>query len=187
MPPHDDPTDAELLQRVAQGDMGAMKALYLRHATALTRFVTQYVRDHATAADVVQTTMLEVWRSADRFEGRSEARTWMLAMAKFKAIDHIRRQSKLSVVDPQSAAFEDVDAQNAESIVAAAQDAAQLRDCVARLPDQQRAAIHLAFFQDLTYAEVADIEGVPEGTIKTRIFHAKKLLMRCLTSDGTKS
>lgn len=181
MPRQNDQTDTALMREVAQGDMVAMKALYARHAPALERFAIHYVRDRSEVADVVQTTMMEVWRTAAKFEGRSSVRTWILSMAKYKAIDQQRRQSKVSVVDPQSAAFEAVDDQTAEAIVSAAQDDALLHDCVAALPDQQRSAIHLAFFQELTYAEVAEMEGVAEGTIKTRIFHAKKLLMRCLS------
>lgn len=174
------------MRQVAQRDMAAMKTLYERHASALRRFAAHYVRDPAEVADVVQTTMLEVWRNADRFEGRSAVRTWILSLAKFKAIDHARKQAKVSVLDPQSTTFEAVDERNAETIVAAAQDDQRLRDCVSQLPDAQRSAIHLAFFEDLTYGEVADVEGVAEGTVKTRIFHAKKLLMRCLLAHEKK-
>ena len=173
------PTDIEILARVAQGDVAAMRTLYLRHSEALQRFVASRLRDKFEVADVVHNTMLEVWRSAGRFEGRSNVRSWMFSIARFKTIDHIRKQSRTELAAPD----EDLpdETPDAEAVIAASQDAARVRDCVDKLAGHQRVAVHMAFFEDMTYAEIAEIEDVPQGTIKTRIFHAKKLLMRCLS------
>ncbi|MEL6678876.1 MAG: sigma-70 family RNA polymerase sigma factor, partial [Pseudomonadota bacterium] len=73
-----------------------------------------------------------------------------------------------------------------ETVLTAAEDAKRLRACVEDLPDRQRAVVHLAFFEDMTCAEISTVEGIPEGTVKTRIYHAKKLLMRCLSRCGKK-
>lgn len=172
--------DRQLIARIAQGDMAAMKLFYHRHSPTVQRFAQRYVNDPVEAADIVQITMMEVWRSAADYKGQSSPRTWVLSIAKFKSIDHVRRDARATPTDPQSEAFNAVDDATAETIVATAQDAARVRACVAALPQAQRSAIHLAFFADQTYAEVAAIEGVPEGTIKTRIYHAKQALMRCL-------
>lgn len=71
-----------------------------------------------------------------------------------------------------------------EALAAAASDAARVRDCLDKLSDTHRSAIHLAFYQELPYAEIAAIEEVPVGTIKTRVMHAKRLLMQCLGALG---
>lgn len=175
-------SDAALLARVAAGDMAAMKALYMAHADAVLRFVRTRVRDEAEAADIVHDTMLKVWRGAAGFEGRSSVLSWILTLARNGAVDHIRKQARVSLGDADET-IPDGDP-DPEAVLGAAQDAARLRACVEELPERQRAAIHLAFFQEMTLAEVARIESVAEGTVKSRVFHAKQLLMRCLSRGG---
>ena len=94
-------------------------------------------------------------------------------------MDHLRRQGRQVAAELEDTAPDH--APSPEAVVAAAQDAARLRACIAKLAHAQRAAIHLAFFEELSLAQVARIEQTPESTIKSRIFHAKRLLMRCLT------
>lgn len=171
--------DTDLLARVAAGDMAAMRALYMAHAAAVQRFVRTRLRDEFAVADIVQDTMLSVWRGAAGFEQRCTIRAWILSLARNKMIDHLRKQTRQASAEPdESIPSEDPDA---EAVVVAAEDARRVRACVDALSDRQRAVVHLAFFEDLSYPEIAAIEKVPEGTVKTRIFHAKKLLMRCLS------
>ncbi len=176
--------DAALLARVAEGDMTAMKALYVAHADAVTRFVRSRVRDEAEAADIVHDTMLTVWRAAAGFQGRSSVLSWILSMARNKTVDHIRKQSRvtLGAVDET---IPDGDP-DPEAVLGATQDAARLRACVEELPERQRAVIHLAYFEDMTCGEIAGIEAVPEGTVKSRIYHAKQVLLRCLSRGAGK-
>jgi RNA polymerase sigma-70 factor (ECF subfamily) len=159
--------------------MAAMKALYMAHTGAVTRFVRSRVRDEAEAADIVHDTMLAVWRAAGKFEGRASVLSWILSMARNKTIDHIRKQTRvtLGAVDEEVA---DGDP-DPEAALGAAQDAARLRACVEELPERQRAVIHLAYFEEMTCAAIAEIESVPDGTVKSRLYHAKQLLLRCLT------
>lgn len=171
--------DQSLLSRTAAGDMDAMKVLYQRHAQAVQRFVQTRIRDHFEVSDIVHNTMLDVWRTAGRFEGRSNARSWILSIARNKMVDFIRKQSRTELAEPDQNAPDE--SPNAEAVITASQDAAHVRECVDKLPTQQRSAIHLAFFEEMTYGEIAEVNNVPEGTIKTRIYHAKKLLMRCLS------
>lgn len=171
--------DRQLLTMIAAGDKTAMRALYLRHSEAVQRFIQTRVRDHFEVSDILHNTMLDVWRSAARFEGRANARSWILSIARNKAVDHIRKQSRTQLGEPDETIPDDTP--DPEAVLAASQDAVRLRKCVSELGDHMRAAIHLAFFEDMTYPEIAKAENVPEGTIKTRIFHAKKLLMRCLS------
>lgn len=173
------PTDTLifLLGRIAAGDKKAMKALYVSVGPDVHRFIQTRMRDPQDAADILQETMLEVWRQAGSFAGRSAARTWIFAIARNKAADRARR-----TVPTGAQADESVpdDAPTPEAALAALEEGTALRDCVAKLGDTHRSVIHLAFFRDLSYAEIAEIEDCALGTVKTRIFHAKKLLMHCL-------
>ncbi|WP_299029237.1 sigma-70 family RNA polymerase sigma factor [uncultured Sulfitobacter sp.] len=171
--------DAVLIARVGQGDMTAMKSLYEVHAAAVARFVRPRVRDLTEADDIVHDTMLSVWRGAAGFQGRCSVRSWILTLARNKTVDHIRKQARVTLADADETQIDD--APDPEVVLGAAQDAARVRACLDKLPERQRAAIHLAFYEDMTCAEVGIVENVPEGTVKSRIFHAKKNLMRCLS------
>ena len=172
--------DAGLVARVGAGDKAAMKLLYDAHSDALYHFIRTRLRDPFEAADVMQEVFLEVWRAAARFEGRAAVRTWIFGIARNKAIDRVRRGARLVLAEPDANLPDD--APNPEALAGAASDAARVRDCIGRLSDAHRSAIHLAFYRELTYGEIAEIEGVPVGTIKTRILHAKRLLMHCLAT-----
>lgn len=172
--------DRALLKRVAAGDKGAMKLLYERHHAGLLTFVESRLRDPMEAFDVVQDTFLDVWRSASRHEERSSVKTWMFSIARNKTIDRFRRKGREIPLDED---FDPPDPMpNAEAVIEAASDAALVRACIDKLSPTHARAIRLAFYEDMGYAEIAELEQVPEGTIKTRIFHAKKLLMQCLAA-----
>ena len=173
--------DADLLRRIGAGDRAALKALYERHSDALYKFLRYRLRDPFEAADVMQDVFLEIWRAAGRFEGRSAARTWMFGIARNRAVDRMRRGVREVTAHEPDTEIAD-EAPDPEAVVVAASDAARVRDCIARLSDTHRSAIHLAFYEELPYGEIAAIEGVPLGTIKTRILHAKRLLMHCLAA-----
>ncbi len=171
-------SDKELAQRIAKSDKAAMQTLYERYHDALFAFLRGRGADAASAADTLQDTMLEIWRTSARYSGQASFKTWMFAIARNKLIDRNRRSARLSLVEevPESA---DPDP-NPEALAMAARDADRLRSCLGRLKLAHRHVIRLAFFEDLTYEEIADIEDVPKGTVKTRIYHAKQLLLRCL-------
>lgn len=171
--------DGDLIRRVGAGDRAALKALYERHADALHRFLRYRLRDPFEAADVVQEVFLDIWRSAGRFEGRAAARTWIFGIARNKAVDRMRRGAR-EVTAPEPDTDIADEAPDPEAAAVAASDAARLRACIARLSDSHRSAIHLAYYEELPYGEIATIEGVPVGTVKTRMMHARRLLMHCL-------
>ncbi|MEM7664014.1 MAG: sigma-70 family RNA polymerase sigma factor [Pseudomonadota bacterium] len=175
-------SDKRVLEKVAQGDKSAMRILYDRHAPGLRRFVENWIANKNDAADVVHETMLDVWRSAGRFEGRSAVKSWMYSIARNKAVDRNRRGAR-TVLDEPDVETPD-DAPNPEEVMQSFQDAARVRACVEKLSGPHKTAIQLAFFEDLSYKEVAEIENCPVGTIKTRIMHAKKLLMHCLSQEA---
>jgi RNA polymerase sigma-70 factor (ECF subfamily) len=170
--------DATLIARIAGADKAAMKLLYERHSDALYHFIRSRLRDPFEAADVMQEVFLEIWRAAGRFEGRSAARTWIFGIARNKAVDRMRRGAREVPAEPNAELPDE--APNPEDVAVAASDAVRVRDCIGQLSATHRAAIQLAFYGDLAYGDIAAIEGVPLGTVKTRILHAKRLLMRCL-------
>lgn len=172
--------DEALLLGVAAGDKAAMRTLYNKMAPIAQRFALTYVSDAVEVADIVQNAMLDVWQSAARFDNRSSVRTWILAITRNKAIDHLRKTRRTVLSEPDDQIPDDTP--NPEATIAAAQESAKIRICIEALSESHRTAIHLAFFQELTYREAAEVEKVPESTIKTRIFHAKKLLLRCVSA-----
>jgi len=157
-----------------------MKALYDRHSGPLYHFLRGRIGDSFEAADAMQEAFLEVWRSASRFEGRSTVKTWLFGIARNKAVDRLRKTSRQVLAEPDDTIPDD--APNPEDVIAASSDAARVRECIGKLSGPHQTGVRLAFFEDLSYPEVAEVEGVPVGTIKTRIHHAKKLLMRCITA-----
>ena len=173
--------DTDLLRRVGAGDRAALKALYERHADALHKFLRYRLRDPFEAGDVVHEVFLEIWRGAARFEGRAAPRTWIFGIARHKAVDRMRRGTReIATPEPDTGIADD--APDAEAVVVAASDAARLRACIETLSDSHRSVIHLAYYEELPYGEIAVIEGVPVGTVKTRVMHAKRLLLHCLTT-----
>ncbi|MGF1543326.1 MAG: RNA polymerase sigma factor [Parvularculaceae bacterium] len=168
------------LAQAGRGDKGAMKAIYEAFADPIARFARSRGADPVEAADVAHETLLEAWRVAARFEGRSSVKSWMFGIARNKTVDRLRKAARERVAEPDENAPDD--APDAEQVMAALQEGARLRRCIADLSPPHRTAIQLAFYEELSYAEIAEIEDCPVGTVKTRIHHAKKLLMRCLTA-----
>ncbi|MBF9036437.1 sigma-70 family RNA polymerase sigma factor [Rhodobacterales bacterium HKCCE2091] len=167
-----------LMSAIAGGDKQALAALYRALEKPVFRFIRSRLNDPFEAGDILHDVFMEVWRSAGRFEGRSKVQTWIFGIAYRKVIDAHRRRGRMDVTDE----FPDTpdDSPDAVACLASAEEAEHVRHCLGKLKDDHRAAISMAFYDDMTYAEIAEVAGVPEGTVKTRVFHAKKLLMHCL-------
>jgi RNA polymerase sigma factor (sigma-70 family) len=172
-------TDAFLIQRIAGGDKTALAALYRAYEKPVYRFILSRLNDPHEAADILHEVFLNIWRVAATFEGRSQVRTWIFGIAYRKVIDTHRKRARVTLTDevPETGDMED----SAETQYGAEQEAGHLRFCMGRLSDDHRSAISLAFYEDMTCAQIAEVAGVPEGTIKSRLFHARKLLQHCLT------
>src|SRR5881398_3915084 len=100
-------SDEVLIGRIANGDRLAMQVLFARHHVRVYRFVLRLVRQEATAEDLISEVFLDVWRQADRFEGRSAVSTWLLAIARFKALSSLRRRKDVELDDDAANAIED--------------------------------------------------------------------------------
>ncbi|MFN3954348.1 MAG: RNA polymerase sigma factor [Pararhodobacter sp.] len=168
-----------LIKRIANGDKQALAELYRIYERPVYRFILSRMNDPHEAADILHDVFMDIWRVAARFEGRSHVRTWIFGIAYRKAIDTHRRKRRMEVTDEVPEPEETAEA--AECALAAAQESAHLRDCMSGLSDEHQNAISLAFFEDMTCGQIAEIAGVPEGTIKSRLHHAKKLLLHCLS------
>lgn len=175
-------TNAELhllLREMAKGSRSALARFYEELEKPVFRFILSKLNDRQEASDILHEVFLDVWRAADRFEGRSTVKTWVFGIAYRKTMDHFRKHSRMTVT-AELPDLED-EAPGAFSCLVTAEEAAHLKTCLDDLKHEHRTAIELAFYEDMTYHEIAAVMDVPEGTIKSRIYHAKKLLLKCLS------
>ncbi|WP_420861219.1 RNA polymerase sigma factor [Algirhabdus cladophorae] len=171
-------SDTDLIEQIAKGDTTAMKVFFERHQPALFAFLRGRGADAQMADDAVQDAMLDVWRTASTFQGRANAKTWLFTIGRNKMIDRQRKSARLSIVDDIPETVDD--SPSAEAVLMASEDANRVKNCLSKLKPHHLNVIRLAFYEDMTYAQIGTLEDVPEGTIKARIFYAKKLLLRCL-------
>jgi RNA polymerase sigma-70 factor, ECF subfamily len=161
---------AALMERVAAADERALAELYGHMNRKIFAFALRHVDDRDLAEGVVVETMFEAWKNARHFIGGSSVSTWILGIARHKALDEVRRRARYVPLDETNGA------EIADDGIAAHQTREQLNECIARLPSEQKECIHLAFFQEMSLAEIAELQGVPENTVKTRLFHARRKL-----------
>ncbi|WP_157960478.1 sigma-70 family RNA polymerase sigma factor [Marinimicrobium alkaliphilum] len=173
-------TDEQLLDAMAAGDMDAMTAFYRRHETRVYRYLMAKLNDSFVAADLLNEVMLDVWRSATRFAGRAKVTTWMLGIANNKVLTYWRKQGRREFTELDDNLTDETPAADLEQAVAAVQDGDRLRAGMQGLSPPHREVLHLVFFEELDYADIANILQVPEGTVKSRVYHAKNLLKKQL-------
>jgi len=171
-------SDESLLTAIANGDEQAMQRFFSQYANDVYRFVMGRCGDSHLASDILNVVMLDVWRQADRFQGRSKVTTWLMGIARHKLIDHYRREQRHQHDELDTATVDP--APPSEQVVAAAQHAEWVKRCLEGLGGLQRDIVHLAFYQDMAYPEIAEIVECPVGTVKSRMFHAREALRRCL-------
>ena len=179
-----DGTQAEaLLARVAAQDAESRKSfrtLYEAFSRDVYAFAWNRLRDARESEEVVIDTMHELWRSAGRFRGDSAFRTWLLGIARHKILDRIRgREPRHEDIDELGESVEDESPDVVEKLAAAARSLGVQR-CMKGLSSQHRECLHLLYFQDMSIHEMAAVQSVPEGTIKTRLFHARQKIKECL-------
>jgi RNA polymerase sigma-70 factor, ECF subfamily len=178
-----DIADADLLERIAEGDRTAIQTLFSRHNQRVYRFVLRFVDDRALAEDLVNEVFAEIWRNAARFKGDSRVSTWMLAIARLKAISSLRRRKDGELDEAAAAAIPDL-ADDPEVMLQKKDRVAILRQCLSHLSSAHREIIDLTYYQEKSVHEVAAIVGVPTNTVKTRIFYARKRMLELLQEVG---
>jgi RNA polymerase sigma-70 factor, ECF subfamily len=176
-------SDELLLRNVAEGDKAAMHIMYARHRTKVFRFIQRIVRNTAVAEDLVSQVFLDVWRSANRFENRARVSTWLLSIARLKALSTLRGQRYENVVQDNFHGMID-DADTPEVALDRKKTKATLRACIEKLSPAHREIIDLIYYRETSVAEASEIVGIPHATVKSRIFYARKQLARILVSIG---
>jgi RNA polymerase sigma-70 factor (ECF subfamily) len=175
--------DALLLRSIAAGDKCAMRVLFQRHNVRIYRFVLCLVRNASLAEDIVSEVFLAAWKGAGEFKAESQVTTWLLAIARHKAISALRRRAEAQLDDHTAAAI--VDPRDDPETRLDKQDRSRIvQKCLTRLSPAHREIIDLVYYHGKPIKEVAQIVGVPEGTVKTRMFHARKLMSKMLTAAG---
>jgi len=172
-------SDEVLIRRIAGGDQLAMQTLFVRHRVALYRWLLRLVGDEALAEDLLSDVFLDVWRQAAKFEARSSVSTWLLAIARHKAMSALRRRTNDPLDDEIMAEIPD-NADSAEVILQKQDDIAVLRQCLTQLSPAHREIIDLVYYHEKSIAEVAEIIGAPQNTVKTRMFYARKRVTELL-------
>lgn len=171
------------IHRIGKGDKAALEQLYQRYASRIFRFVIRMMKDEAKAEELVNDVMMEIWKSAASFEGRSSPSTWILGIARFRTLNAVRGK-KLDTVELSQAPEAVDEREDASAAKSHEQLRALMRQTIARLPDEHREVVELTFFHDCSYKEIADILQCPENTVKTRMYHAKAKLKPWLTNLG---
>jgi RNA polymerase sigma-70 factor (ECF subfamily) len=175
--------DRELIRRIAARDQTAMSALYARHHVRLYRYLLRLTRNEAMAEELMNEVFLETWRKAGSFEGRSAVSTWLMSIAHNRAISLLRKRGEEPLDD--AAAAQIADAEDSPEVALQKQDKAEaLRACMERLSTDHREIIDLVYYHDKSVAEAAEIIGIPENTVKTRMFYARKKLGELMQEAG---
>jgi RNA polymerase sigma factor (sigma-70 family) len=184
VPVTDEPSraDVTLLSAVADGDGAALTELYRRHGRALFGYLLRLAGDRMTAEEILQDTLLAVWRSAAAFEGRSGARTWLFGVARRQAYQRLRLSPAPTPAEPVHLPDP---APGPEELAILAAGGTPVAAAVARLPDHHREVIALALVAGLSLVEVAAVLGVPVGTVKSRLHHGRAALVRMLRAEET--
>jgi len=163
----------DLLARVARKDEASFQGLYEEFAGRVFRYALTLLRDRHLAEEVVQETMITVWSKASTYSGSSRVSTWIFGIARHKAYDILKGEKKGArttggtvIIDDPAPRIE-----RKEQVLAA----------IDSLPPDQREIVFLTFYENLPYKAIADLLGIPEGTVKSRMYHAKKKLAEALT------
>ncbi len=167
-------SELRLVRRVADGEPAAFDALYRLYHPRLARFLDRITRRQSVIDEVVDDTMLVVWKRAGSFNGRSKVSTWIFAIAYRKALKALKRWDE-PIEDLSADAMIEA-GPGPEAQVGAAEARVALLRALATLPLEQRSVVDLTYFHGIGYREIAQIIDCPVDTVKTRMFHARRKL-----------
>jgi RNA polymerase sigma-70 factor (ECF subfamily) len=177
-------SDDGLIKAIAAGSQSAMRTLYARHHVRVFRFIAHLVTDSGRAEDLVSEVFIDVWSQADRFEGRSQVSTWILSIARYKALSALLAQRRRRIVELDGTAMELIEdtSDTPEQSVLSRDRRAQLRGCLAQMSREHREVIDLVYYHEKSVEEVAEIIQMPKNTVKTRMFYARKRLAQVMST-----
>lgn len=171
-----------LLGRIEQRDEGAFRELYRAFSRKLYAYVLRQLSNEAQAEEIVSDTLYEVWKAPERFRGDSQFSTWLIGIARNKVLMAWRGRKP----DADHDDLDDVAETLASNEPGAFEQLAQqqrsegVRHCMSKLSSEHRECIHLVFYEGMSVGDVAKTQQCPEGTVKTRLFHARQKLKNCL-------
>ena len=175
--------DAELLRRIGQGDEDAMAAFYREHGRVVFAQVLLVAGERVLAEEIVQDTMLAVWRGAGSFRGESSVRSWVIAIARRQTRDRLRAR-RLRVVDDAFLADQPGTGPGPEVMALDRAELAEVKGAIRELAPAHREVLGLAFGSGLSLPEVAAVLEIPVGTVKSRLAAARTALHRILNEKG---
>ena len=172
--------DSVLIHKVISGDREAFKQLYALYHKRIFAYLLKILSDKETAEEVLNDVMFEVWRSAANFKGQSKLATWIFGIAHNKAMNALRKTkgkefSELEEIESKENPQTEVEKKNLGQ---------KIKNALTHLSEEHRAVIELTFYHGFSYAEIAEIVDCPVNTVKTRMFHAKRLLHGILNKMG---
>ena len=180
-PEADEGRVAQLLSDIARGNERAMETLYKMFSRKIYAYALHRCNDATEAEEAVIETMHEVWKHPERFRGESKFSTWLIGIARHKMIDAMRaREPEHSDIEEYGEILAD-DSMSAFEMIAERQRRRGVEDCMQKLSQEHRECLHLTLYQELSLIEVARMQNVPENTVKTRLFHARKNMKDCLS------
>jgi RNA polymerase sigma-70 factor (ECF subfamily) len=179
-------TDGALLRRIGEGDVSAVAELYDRYAQMLFPLALRIVRDRAEAEDVVHDAFVTVTdRAAQYAPDRGSVAAWLVTLVRNLSIDRTRRRDRRGALERDVIAHEPAAAvETPETLTSDAAERVKIRRALAMLPDAQRETLEVAFFEGLTYPEIAARENLPLGTIKSRAARALAALREALAHEA---
>jgi RNA polymerase sigma-70 factor (ECF subfamily) len=176
-------SDEMLIGQIAAGDKTALRTLFARHQVKVFRFALRIVRDAALAEDTVSETFIEAWQHAGRYEGRASVSSWLLGIARHRALDAARRRPTESL-DCEAAQNAVDPARDPEAELGRKDTGAVVRRALAALSREHAEIVDLVYYQEKSIREIVEILGIPENTVKTRMFYARKRLAALVAAEG---
>jgi RNA polymerase sigma-70 factor (ECF subfamily) len=175
-------SDEVLIRRIADGDQLAMRTLFTRHRLPIYRWLLRMAGDEALADDLLGDVFLEVWRRAVSFEGRSSVSTWLLAIARHKALSARRRRPTDAELNDELASTVADPSDDPERVLEKKNREELLRQSLARLSREHGEVIDLVYYHGKSIKDVAEIVGIDKATVKTRMFYARKKLAKLVAA-----
>jgi len=175
--------DLRLLGRIGQGDEDAMAAFYRQHGRVVLAQALLVTGERVLAEEIVQDTMLAVWRGAGAFRGESSVRSWVIAIARRQTRDRLRGQ-RLRVVDDAFLADRPIAGPGPEATALDRAELAEVKAAIGELAPAHRELLGLVFGAGLSLPEAASVLGIPVGTVKSRLTSARSALSRILNEKG---
>ena len=180
-PTNRDDEDQRLIERIATGDMVAFEALYRAYARRLGGYLWRRLRRSELVDEAVNDVMMVVWQKAESFEPRGRVATWLFGIAHNKALSLAEKERRhvRDRVDDEAGATQLAEVASGPADIAEARiELDDLRRRIEGLSEDHRAVVELTFFAGLSYGEIAEVLHCPVNTVKTRMFHARKQILR---------